>query len=133
MRNHGETIVVSGSPLEAFLPLAKLLNIDKVYLLEAEVENGRYTGRTKINMALYKEKIKIIDRIKGEGFNRGASFAFGDSIHDVPLLSSVTNGFVVGKDPELLREAKKNNWTVVDDKDILREVEKKIEQIKTSN
>lgn len=133
MNSQGKTIAISGAPKEAFTPLAKMLGIDETYLLEAEVENGIYTGRTKTNMALDTEKTRIIAQIKQSGFNASQSFAFGDSEHDLPILEAVSNPFAVSPNEELSRIAAQRGWPIVTADNIIREVKARVTELRSKS
>lgn len=130
MNSVGLTIVISGAPKEAFRPLGKSLGIEvsKSYLLEGGVINGIYTGKTKLNMALDNEKRRAVMALTEE-FDFGRSFAFGDSIHDLPLLEVVENPFVVMRDIELMNYATDKGWTKVDENNILAVVSERLTKL----
>lgn len=130
MKANGYTMAISGAPKEAFEPLAQKLGIDESHLLEAEVQDGIYTGRTKINMALDEEKIKVVNGL-GNQYDYKNSFAFGDSIHDLPLLEAVGNPFIVGGgDLNLRNIAEQRGWSLVNAGNILDSVRIKLQSIK---
>lgn len=130
MNQVGETIVVSGAPKEAFLQLGKYLGIKRAYLLEARVKDGYYTGQTKVNMALNQEKEKVIRRLSRRRLDTFSSFAFGDSIHDLPILTAVSNPFVVGShDSKLTEIAQKSNWPLANPHNIIELVRQRIAQL----
>lgn len=111
MNRHGYTIAVSGAPKEAFEPIAHQLGIRETHLLEAETVDGYYTGNIGVNMALNSEKIKAVEKVMARGSNMADSYAFGDSIHDLPILQAVSHPFVVGnRDSQLAKLATTNNW-----------------------
>lgn len=123
MNNHGYTIAVSGAPKEAFEPIAQRLGICETHLLEAEVVDGYYTGKIGVNMALNSEKIKAVKQVRARGLNMANSYAFGDSIHDLPILQAASYPFVVGnRDSQLAELALVNNWAQVDSENILQTV-----------
>lgn len=128
MVNSGrETIAISGSPEEAFAPLARFLGISKTFLLQGEKQSGIYTGRTAINMALYGEKLKAIKVVAADDFDPKLSFAFGDSYNDLPVLEAVYNPFVIGSyDNKLLEHATQRNWDIVNSENILEVVNNRL-------
>lgn len=130
MNQIGQIIAISGAPKEAFKPLGYRLGIKRVYLLEAQVSKGVYTGKTKVNMALDEEKSKVIRRLVKRSFNPLFSFAFGDSIHDLPLLKAVSNPCVVGnRDFELLEIAQRNNWMIANTDNIIEAVSQRLTEL----
>ncbi|OGE08290.1 hypothetical protein A3I53_03670 [Candidatus Curtissbacteria bacterium RIFCSPLOWO2_02_FULL_40_13b] len=131
MNSQGKTVALSGAPKEAFIPLAQVLRIQQCYLLEAEVQNGIYTGKTGVNMALDTQKAQVIAQIKESGFNPLQSFAFGDSEHDLPLLESVSNPFAVSPNEELSRISTERGWPIVSTDNIIDQVKMRLEQLKS--
>lgn len=129
MNLHSRTIAISGSPVEVLRPLAKHLGITEVQGLEAEVSNGYYTGRVKTNMAVRSEKEKVIAALVSRGFSKQASFAFGDSDSDIPILEAVDNPIAVNPKPTLEKIAIENGWEIVDSNDILKTVRQKLAKL----
>lgn len=133
MNSQGKTIAISGAPKEAFTPLARTLGIQQAYLLEAEVQNGIYTGRTKTNMALDTEKTQVIKQLKQIGFDISQSFAFGDSEHDLPILEAVSNPFAVEPTEELRRIALERGWPIVAADDIIQRIKARLEELRSKS
>lgn len=131
MNSESLTVAVSGAPKEAFGPLGRSLGIDitRSSLLEGEIVNGIFTGRTKINTALDDQKRRVVAAMGGD-FNLSYSFAFGDSIHDLPLLEAVGTPFVVRRDKDLENYATTNGWAIVDEQNMLDTVREKLAQIR---
>lgn len=128
MCRQGKLIVVSGAPIEAFLPLADTLSLPRqnLHLLEGSINNGIYTGQVKVNMALEEEKQKVVQQITMAGFAKGNSFAFGDSTGDLPILESVSNPFAFEPNSELRKIADERGWPIVDRNDIITKVQRRI-------
>lgn len=79
----------------------------------AEVTDGRYTGRMAgpiLHGPAKAEAVVHLARQRGLDLNR--SHAYSDSIHDLPLLSSVGNPHVVRPNAALRRHALRNGWPV---------------------
>ncbi len=129
LNEHAHTIAISGSPVEILQPLADHLGIKEVKGLEAEIINGRYTGRVKTNTAIRSEKEKVIAAIVMRGHSKQTSFAFGDSDSDVPILEAVDNPFAVNPKPALRELATANGWHIVDSGNILSEVRITLEKL----
>jgi len=130
MNMHGVTIAVSGAPQEAFLPMARHLEMSHVYLLQVEYENGVCSGKVKVNMALDEEKLKVVNSLTLLGFSKDQSFSFGDSTGDLPILEAVTNPFTVNPNDELRKIALERNWPVVTDQTIIELVRKRLAVLK---
>lgn len=128
VRSKGFSVAVSGSPLEVLIPLSEYLGFDVLETTWFEKVDGKYTGEVTRNLALDEEKAKVILNYQiNNSFSRSKSFAFGDSLHDLPLLKSVDNSFVIGENPLLLDLAKQNGWNIsIDGDNILEEVERRL-------
>lgn len=134
MQQQGNLFVVSGAPSEAFLPQAARFKIptENIFLLEGVTNNGVYTGEVKTNMAIQEEKTKAVEAIRKLGFNPQVSFAFGDSPGDLPILEAVDNRFIVEPGVEMRKIAQERGWnnSIVDRSTILREVARKIAEVR---
>jgi len=135
MKKQGEIIVVSGAPMEAFIPLAEILGIEEknLHLLEGIVLNGQYTGQIKVNMALEDKKRKVVQQISGAGIDSSDSFAFGDSSGDIPILEAVSNPFVVDPKDEFRKTAVGKGWSIVSKDNILIEVRNRMVLLRAQN
>jgi HAD superfamily hydrolase (TIGR01490 family) len=106
-------VIISSAPFEVVGPLGEFLGADEVIATKAAVdEEGNYTGELEFyaygpNKA---EKIRAIaDR---EGIDLSASYAYSDSITDLPMLEAVGHPVAVNPDKELAREARERGWEV---------------------
>jgi len=108
-----DVVIVSASGGEVVAPIAAMLGADHVIATRMAVEDGRYTG--EIDFYAYGEqKAEAVRTIAAErGYDLGASYAYSDSITDVPMLSAVGHGFAVNPDRGLRRAAAENGWTVL--------------------
>lgn len=127
MNTHGRTIVISGAPREAFLPMSKYLNIAESFMLEGEIIDGHFTGKTKVNMALETVKRQIVNILTERDYSRIKSFAFGDSSSDIPILEAVSNPFIVNPKGEFAELAARNGWRIVNSNNIIQETNQIIE------
>jgi HAD superfamily hydrolase (TIGR01490 family) len=106
--------IVSSSPEEVVRPLAERLGVDDVVATLAECIDGRYTG--KLEFYCYREqKAERIVEIAGEdGIDLQGSFAYSDSITDLPMLEAVGNPVAVNPDRELRKIADQRGWRIRD-------------------
>jgi HAD superfamily hydrolase (TIGR01490 family) len=104
--------VVSSSPDEVVRPLAEHLGVTDVIATEAETEEGCYTGR----LAFYccgEGKAQAIREVASRvGIDLAGSYAYSDSITDLPMLRAVGNPVAVNPDRELRREAERRGWQI---------------------
>jgi HAD superfamily hydrolase (TIGR01490 family) len=99
IRNHKaagrDVVIVSASSKELVEPIGAMLGVDHCLATHMEIEDGRYTGEvTFFNYGPAKvEAIRALaDR---EGYDLAASYAYSDSITDVPMLETVGHAAVV--------------------------------------
>lgn len=115
-RNH-QTWIVTASPVEIASGIAKKLNMSGALGTIAEVKNGVYTGNLLTEILHGKNKsIAIKTLAKSLNENLDESFAYSDSLNDLPLLCSVGTAVVVNPNKELQRIARKNKWLEINEK-----------------
>src|SRR5690349_22028333 len=84
-RLHGRDIViVSTSGAEVVGPIGEMLGADRVIATRMVIEDGKYTGDIEY-YAYAEEKARAIEDLAQElGYDLEASFAYSDSVTDVP-------------------------------------------------
>jgi HAD superfamily hydrolase (TIGR01490 family) len=113
-RKEGDALfLVSASPVEIVEPLAEFLAVDDVIATEAKIdEEGRYTGELSF-YAYGLNKAEAMERVAAaRGIDMGASFAYSDSLTDLPMLEVVGHPVVVNPDRGLARVARDRGWEV---------------------
>ncbi len=115
-RSEGRRIyIVSSSPEEVVRPLARHFGASGVIATRAQVDDaGRYTGE----LAFYAYGEQKAEAMRGLaqrlGLNLEGSYAYSDSVTDVPMLAAVGNPVAVNPDKELRREAEERGWQIRD-------------------
>jgi HAD superfamily hydrolase (TIGR01490 family) len=106
--------IVSSSPEGVVRPLAERLGADDVIATRAEVVDGKFTG--KLEFYAYREKkAQALHEVeKNEGIDLGGSYAYSDSITDLPMLEAVGNPVAVNPDRELRKIAQQRGWKIRD-------------------
>lgn len=114
-REGRRVIVISSSPVEIVEPLAGYLGIDDVVATRVAVdEEGRYTGELEF-YAYGPTKAEAVEKLAAaDGFSLAESYAYSDSITDLPLLEAVGHPVVVNPDRDLRREAEERSWPIVE-------------------
>ena len=103
--------IVSSSPEGVVRPLAQRLGIEDVIATRAEVVAGKFTG----NLEFYCYREKKADAIQAlEGIDLEGSYAYSDSVTDVPMLETVGNPVAVNPDRELRKIAQQRGWKIRD-------------------
>jgi HAD superfamily hydrolase (TIGR01490 family) len=105
--------IVSASPEEVVVPLARYLGVDEAIGTSAETDDqGRYTGRTE-RYCYGPEKVAAIAEAAAiHGIDLSVSYAYSDSASDRPMLEVVGHPVAVNPDRELLRSARRYGWEV---------------------
>ncbi len=107
--------LVSSSGIEIVKPLAEYLGVPRVIATIAGVdEEGRYDGT--LDFYCYAEaKAEAIQAEAAErNIDLDASYAYSDSITDVPMLEAVGNPIAVNPDRELREHALEHGWEIKD-------------------
>lgn len=117
MRDHQQAgrrvLIVSASPEEIVQPLASYLRADGAIASRPRIDgDGRYTGEVEFySYGPFKaEAIRAV--AADEGIDLSASYAYSDSITDLPMLEVVGHPVVVNPDRELARVAQQRGWEV---------------------
>lgn len=109
----GRTVfIVSSSPEEVVKPLAEHLGPVEVIATVAEVEDGKYTGEIAFYCYAEAKATRIKEVAAERGIALSASYAYSDSITDLPMLEAVGHPVAVNPDRELRREAERRGWQV---------------------
>lgn len=105
--------LVSSSPEEIVVPLADHLGVDEVIATRAAIDDdGRYTGEVEF-YAAGEAKVEAVQRLATvRGYDLARSYAYSDSISDLPLLSAVGHPTAVNPDRALRRAAAERGWEV---------------------
>lgn len=104
--------IVSSSPEEIVEPLARMLRADRWIATKPTIEDGKYTGELDF-YAYGTHKAEAIRELGDDlGIYLDTSFAYSDSVTDLPMLEAVGNPVAVNPDRELRRIAVANGWTI---------------------
>jgi HAD superfamily hydrolase (TIGR01490 family) len=106
--------IVSASPVEVVEPLADHLGADIAIGTEAKIDaNGKYSGEL-VRYAYGPAKADAIRELAvARGIDLDASYAYSDSVTDLPMLELVKHPVAVNPDRPLLRVANERGWEVV--------------------
>ena len=115
-RSEGRRIyIVSSSPQEIVRPLARHFGVSGVIATRAEIgDDGRYTGELEY-YAYGEQKAEAIRALAARvGIDLAGSYAYSDSITDVPMLEAVGNPVAVNADKDLRKLAEEREWQIRD-------------------
>ena len=107
--------IVSSSPQEIVRPLAERLGDVEVIATRARLDEGdRYTG--ELEFYCYGEnKAEMIREVAAvRGIDLAGSYAYSDSITDLPMLETIGHPVAVNPDRDLRKEAGRRHWQIRD-------------------
>jgi HAD superfamily hydrolase (TIGR01490 family) len=94
--------------------IAKRLGIDNILASEAEIKNGRYTGKPIGTPTFQEGKVERLNEWLGTaGESLKGSYFYSDSANDLPLLEQVDNPFAVDPDERLSQIAQARSWPII--------------------
>lgn len=105
-----DVVIVSSSGEEVVGPIGAMLGADHVVATQMHVADGKYTGEIG-RYAYGPEKAVAIRELADErGYDLAGSYAYSDSVTDVPMLEAVGHPFVVNADRALRKVAVEKGW-----------------------
>jgi HAD superfamily hydrolase (TIGR01490 family) len=112
-------ILLSASPQPLVADVAERLDVECGIGTLIEVDDeGVLTGRIEHPMCYGEGKLERLSHVTGwsrvEHGRREESFAYADSMSDLPLLESVGSPVVVTPDRQLRRLADERSWLILD-------------------
>lgn len=109
-----DVVIVSTSGEEMVRPIADQLGVADVIATRMVVDEGLYTGEVAY-YAAGPTKADAARKLAAErGYDLGASYAYSDSISDVPLLEAVGHPTAVNPDRSLRRIATERGWPMLE-------------------
>ena len=109
-----DVVLVSGSGDVMVKPIGEALGITDIIASRMVVHEGRYTGEIDF-YAAGENKVTEIQKMAAErGYDLDESFAYSDSITDVPMLSCVGRPTAVNPDRPLRKIAAERGWPVLE-------------------
>jgi HAD superfamily hydrolase (TIGR01490 family) len=110
-----KVFIVSSSAEEVVRPLAERLGDVSVIATRAMVDDqGRYTGELEFYCYGESKAVAIKEIAEREGLDLSGSYAYSDSVTDVPMLEAVGHPVAVNPDRDLRKEAERRGWQVRD-------------------
>ena len=105
-----DVVLVSSSGEEMVRPIGDLLGISDVIATRMVVEDGRYTGAVEFYAAGAAKATEIRRLAAERDYDLDESYAYSDSISDIPLLETVGHPTAVNPDRSLRRVALERGW-----------------------
>ena len=104
--------IVSSSPEEVVRPLGEHLGPVEVIATRAQIIDGKYTGELEFYCAGEAKAAIIRETAEREAIDLSSSYAYSDSLVDLPMLEAVGHPVVVNPERDLRRLAEKRGWQV---------------------
>lgn len=105
------TVLITGALEPLVAPLRPLF--DEIVATRLAAEDGVYTGYLSLPPLVGEARAAWLrQRVATDGGELGASWAYGDSHSDLPLLDAVGNPVAVNPDAGLFRVARRRRWPV---------------------
>jgi HAD superfamily hydrolase (TIGR01490 family) len=108
-----DVVIVSSSGEEMVGPIGQMLGADRALGTRMQVEDGRYTGVIETYLYGDGKAAAIAELAEQEGYDLSRSFAYSDSVTDLPMLEAVGHPYAVNPDRALRREAATRGWPVL--------------------
>ncbi len=109
-----DVIIVSSSGEEIARPVGAMVGADHVLATRMVTEAGRYTGELAFYCHGPAKAEAMRELAARNGYDLDASYAYSDSITDLPMLEAVGRPSVVNADRALRKEAEARGWPVLE-------------------
>jgi HAD superfamily hydrolase (TIGR01490 family) len=110
-----DSYIVSASPIELVEPLAAAIGMTGgIGTVSAVDDDGIYTGELAGPFVYGPGKVAAIKEIADwEGYDLALSYAYSDSLSDLPMLEAIGHPVAVNPDNALARIAHDRGWPIV--------------------
>lgn len=109
-----EVWLVSAAPVELVDKIARELKANGALGTLVGHKDGVLTGELVGDPLHGKAKFQAVERLaKERGINLDESWAYSDSLNDLPLLTAVGHAVAVNPDPQLRRHAAAAGWEIL--------------------
>ena len=106
-----DTWLLTDAPIEIATTLAQRIGMTGALGTKSEVLEGTYSGRLDGELLKGSHKAQAAKELAAiRSYDLMQSFAYSDSLNDLPLLASVGTPYVVNPNSDLARIARKNAW-----------------------
>ena len=113
-QNRGDLIVLVTGSLDFIIqPLADYLQADAALTVQLEEAHGKFTGELTTPPLGETEKVRVIQTfVEQHNVDLAASYGYGDSRADLPMLQCVGNPIVVNPSKGLREVAMESGWEI---------------------
>lgn len=109
-----DVVVVSASIEEMVEPVARLVGADRFVATRMETVDGVYTGRIERRLLHSEKVVALREDAREHGVDLSRSWAYSDSVSDLPMLEAVGHPVATNPDRDLRAEAQQRGWPVRD-------------------
>lgn len=107
-----DVIVVSASGREMVIPIANAIGATHAIATRLEIVDGHFTGEFEF-FCRGENKVHAMREIaRHNGYDLSSSYAYSDSISDLPMLDAVGHPVAVNPDRQLRAEATRREWPI---------------------
>ncbi len=108
-----DVVIVSASGEELVAPIAHMIGATHSVGTKMVVQDGRYTGDVEFYCAAENKAVAIKQLAAEFDYDLANSYAYSDSVSDLPMLEVVGHPTVVNPDRALRRTAALKDWPVL--------------------
>jgi HAD superfamily hydrolase (TIGR01490 family) len=108
-----DVVIVSTSGEEVVGPIGAMLGADEVIATRMVVADGKYTGEIELYAYGPEKAIAVVQLAEQRGYDLAGSYAYSDSVTDVPMLEAVGHAHAVNPDRALRKLANERGWPVL--------------------
>jgi len=111
-----QIVMATTTPYDLVKPLADLLGLDDVIATRYRInDDGTYHGSLDGPFVWSAGKLAAVRRwVDEHDIDLSASYAYSDSVYDMPLLAAVGFPFAVNPDPRMAVMAAARRWPILD-------------------
>jgi HAD superfamily hydrolase (TIGR01490 family) len=108
-----EVVIVSSSGEEVVAPIGAMLGADEVIATRMVVADGKYTGEIEQYAYGPEKAVAMTQLAEQRGYVLANSYAYSDSVTDLPMLESVGHPYAVNADRGLRKIANERGWPLL--------------------
>lgn len=108
-----DVVVVSSSGSEVVGPIAEMVGAHRSVATTMVEQDGKYTGEIDFYAYGPHKAEAVLALAAAQGYDLSQSYAYSDSITDLPMLEAVGHPVVVNPDRALRREAISRQWPIL--------------------
>jgi HAD superfamily hydrolase (TIGR01490 family) len=109
-----DVVLVSASGEEMVRPIGAELGVTDVIATRMTIADGKYTGEVEFYAAGPSKVQAVQELATARGYDLADSYAYSDSISDVPMLESVGHPTAVNADRALRKVAAERGWPTLE-------------------